>query len=200
MSLRYAYCNLQIFHYGVLRNKLTKEPVDVSSAPSCEELERSFKTSLQAWEASEPCKQLRSVLVSLKTPLEVNKIIGFACGPMSMNYDERQTQRSLFQNALILTLWDVLSKTKGHADGIRCYAQDPAYTEVDKLVLEGSDITVLDDPEGFLEVDNSTVVFSCAPNVPVRQIISDIALPAIMIWDKIKEDAKESDEITLVYT
>lgn len=30
-------------------------------------------------------------------------------------------------------------------------------------------------------------MFSCAADVPVRQIIADIARPAIIIWDRVKE-------------
>ena len=89
-----------------------------------------------------------------------------------------------------MTLRDVLGK-KGNPDRIICYAQDPAYTETYKSVLEGSGITVLDDPKAFLEVDDSTVVISCAAELPVKQIISDLAQPAIMIWDGIYDDEPE---------
>ena len=56
------------------------------------------------------------------------------------------------------------------------------------MVLEESGITVLDNPEAFLEVDKSTVVFSRAPDVLVREIVSYISQPAVMIWDNSKED------------
>jgi hypothetical protein len=54
------------------------------------------------------------------------------------------------------------------------------------LILRENGITVLDDPEGFLEVDDSTLVISCAAQVPVKQITLDLARPAAMIWDRIK--------------
>lgn len=52
-------------------------------------------------------------------------------------------------------------------------------------MLAELDMTVLDNPRGFLEVDESTVVYSLAPEVAVRQIVADIARPALMIWDKV---------------
>jgi hypothetical protein len=56
------------------------------------------------------------------------------------------------------------------------------------LVLNASGINVLDDPEGFLEVDSSTVVVSCGPNAPIREIVSDLARRDILIWYKIKDE------------
>jgi len=166
-----------------LRNKFTKELVSTASAQPREEVEKFFKTIRQTWDASEPCKQLRSTLASTKTPFEISKIVGFACASIVYSHQELWVHRSAFQHALILTLRDVFGQT-GNPGRIICYAQDPAYTEIDKSVLEGSGITVLDDPKAFLEVDDSTVVISCGANVPVKQIISDIARPAIMIWDR----------------
>jgi SRR1 len=175
-----------------LRNKFTKEAVSPAPAQSREEVENFFQTMRQAWEASEPCKRLRSTLVSTKTPFRISKIVGLACAPIADSRPERWAHRSAFQHALILTLHTVFDKkNKGRPDRIRCYAQDPAYTEIDESILKESGITVLDNPQAFLEVDDFTVVVSCAPNVPVKQIISDLARPAVMIWDRIGEDEPE---------
>jgi hypothetical protein len=81
----------------------------------------------------------------------------------------------------------------GDRKTIKCYAQDPAYTATDKSLLEQAGVTILNDPEAFLEVDESTVVLSVSPSVCVRQIISEIARPAIMIWDPIKWDKNEME-------
>jgi SRR1 len=144
----------------------------------------------QAWGASDPCKQLRSNLLLTKTPVEISKIVGLACGPVAYSHKERWAHRSAFQHALILTLRDFLGK-KGNSDMILGYAQDPAYTKIDESVLEGPETTVLDDPRVFLEVDDSTVVISCAAGLPVKQIISDLAPPAVMILDRIYENEPE---------
>lgn len=135
------------------------------------------------------CDMLKDILTFEEIPSRINKIIGFGCGSMQFPQKDgefKEIQKGpLFQHALMLWLRDHL-EVNGKAHGeIECYAQDPIYTATDKTVLESADIKVLDDPEAFLEVDSSSVVISCAPDIPVRQIICDIARPAIMIWDRV---------------
>ncbi|RFU24594.1 hypothetical protein B7463_g11739, partial [Scytalidium lignicola] len=182
---RLAYCNLQIFHYMTLRNKTTKEILGRPIRPYVE-VKQFFKTSQQTWEASEYYKQLSSTLASAELPL-IKKIIAFACGPMAY-VDESNNQLTLhstYRHLLILILKDLLNKKMRLLEEITCYAQDPDYTEVDKSVLRESGVTVLDEPKAFLEVDDSTTMISFAANVPVKEIVLDIARPALMIWDSI---------------
>ena len=127
----------------------------------------------------------------MKTPVDISKIVGLGWASIAYSHQEQWAHWSAFQHALILTVRDVLGKKKGNPNRIICYAQDPAYTKIDKSVLEGSGITVLDDPKAFLEVDDSTVVISCAADLPIKQIISDLARPAVMIWNRIYEDEPE---------
>lgn len=174
-----------------MRNKFTKELVSTTPVLSDKEVGEFFKNIQNTLEASEQCKQLRSILTSTTTPCEINKIVGFACGTMAYGCREHRT-RTAFQHALILSVLDVLSKKKASTNQIKCYAQDPAYTTADTSVLDKYGITVLDNPKGFLEVDDTTAVISCAPDVPVKQIVSDLARPAIMVWNRISEDETEN--------
>ncbi|KAK3935943.1 hypothetical protein QBC46DRAFT_297140 [Diplogelasinospora grovesii] len=98
--------------------------------------------------------------------------------------EERRRSGSMGQHALILTIRDFLAK-RGHV--VQCYAQDPIYTDIDRQALDEHGITVLDDPKGFLEIDEETVVISQYPDIPVRQITADITRPALMIWNTVKE-------------
>ncbi|RAK99906.1 uncharacterized protein BO80DRAFT_476883 [Aspergillus ibericus CBS 121593] len=76
-----------------------------------------------------------------------------------------------------------------------CYIQDPAYNEIDKEALTEHGMQVVNDPQGYLEVDESSVVFSCASNVAVKEIITELARPAIIIWVKVEEsDIETGDE------
>ncbi|KAL6235074.1 hypothetical protein BDW75DRAFT_251094 [Aspergillus navahoensis] len=77
-------------------------------------------------------------------------------------------------------------------DEIKCYAQDPAYTEADRSLLRSIGIQPLDDPKGFLEIDDETLVFSVSPNVPVKQIVADVQWPGAMIWNTVAEEEKEA--------
>ena len=92
------------------------------------------------------------------------------------------------EHALVLSIRDFFAQ---HSETVQCYAQDPVYEDVDRRVLGELGMTVLDNPRGFLEVDESAAVFSLAPDIAVRQIVADIAKPALMIWDKVREIPRE---------
>ncbi|KAK2809801.1 hypothetical protein FQN50_003441 [Emmonsiellopsis sp. PD_5] len=178
------YCNLMVMVSLAVRNKLTKEIIPVAVTP-LEEVQERLKTKSLAWEASEACKELRSVLASARIPSGVSKIVAFACGTLNGGYDDNRTAT---QHAALLTIRDVLQKNSENPDEIKCYAQDPDYNDADKAVLEGAGISVLDDPCGFTEVDDSSVVLSICPDIPVQQVLSDIARPAMVILDRIREE------------
>lgn len=75
---------------------------------------------------------------------------------------------------------------------IKCYAQDPAYNDVDQALLRNIGIEPLDDPKGFLEIDEDTLVFSVSPNVPVKQVVADVQWPGAMIWNTVSLEEKEA--------
>lgn len=117
----------------------------------------------------------------------INKVIGLGCGVISPGHHDSDARRSAFQHALLETMSEILGKANARPDGIKCYVQDQMYTDVDKSVLTGAGFTVLEDPEAFLEVDDSSVVFSCAPDAPVRQLVAELARPVMMIWNRVAE-------------
>lgn len=96
---------------------------------------------------------------------------------------------TIAQHAAILTLRDILQSNNNPIQSeteIQCFAQDPAYyTDINKTILQRAGITLLNDPRAFCEVDESSIVLAVALDVPVRQVVLDIARPAIMIWDKV---------------
>lgn len=177
-----------VFFKTELRNKLTKEAVPLPDISADDEVEAGFQTHRRKWLASEHCAQLESTLSqhSAMIPAGVNKIVAFACCTMAV-VDEMG--RSASQHALVLYMRDFLSGlNQDKAHEIKCYAQDPIYQDIDKAILKQQGISVLSDPRGFLEVDEMSVVVSVSPNVPVRQIITDLARPAIMIWDRVTKE------------
>ncbi len=90
------------------------------------------------------------------------------------------------QHALALSLCDLISSQQDvSGDIVTCYAQDPAYTDVDRSVLSQAGFIVLEDPRGFLELDDTSIVISFGADIPVHDIIADIARPAILIWDRV---------------
>ncbi|POS72624.1 hypothetical protein DHEL01_v208980 [Diaporthe helianthi] len=121
--------------------------------------------------------------------LPIDRIIALACGSMS-GENGAQRRRSMIQHTVMLDLWRQLSRRSRSNTGIQCFAQDPAYTEVDKQVLSQYDVAVVNDPNGFIAVNDNSVVLSFCPDVPVRQIITDIARPAILVWDTVRSEKR----------
>jgi len=120
---------------------------------------------------------VEATLNSAKIPA-VDKVVGFGCG--TMRHDSDGSLHSLHSTAQHLLVLE-LAKYFGAND--KCFVQDPIYDEADKEVFRTEGMTVLDDPQGFLEQDDGSAVFSCCPNVPVQQIVFDVSKPAMMIWN-----------------
>ncbi|KAK2875177.1 hypothetical protein FQN49_001714 [Arthroderma sp. PD_2] len=171
-----AYSPMIIHHFTTLRHKVTKEPIEAIPSSGSDVVKAEFTEGLEQWESSKTCLDLQATVKKIKFPcgFKIDKIIAFAC--------ELCRKRSLYQHGLIRTLRKALSNLEGCQD-IRCLAQDPAYTSIDIEVLEAFEISTLDDPEGFLQIDDTTLVVSMMPDVPVKEIVADIARPAMIVWD-----------------
>lgn len=132
------------------------------------------------WDAPFPvAKRLGKILDSTTVP-PIHKIVGLACSRMEM-FQDAYTMRQ--QCSLLLVLRDLLVE-RGHSSPMACYIQDSALTDYQERALGQEWIFVLDDPKAFLEVDETTAVVALSPIQPVRQIIADIARPAMMIWPR----------------
>ncbi|EHA26047.1 hypothetical protein ASPNIDRAFT_36526 [Aspergillus niger ATCC 1015] len=182
-----AYNHIQIGHYRFLRNILTKELYSKHSVASVPDASELLQRSSRIWENTAQCQALREILMSRKD-VSISRIVGLALGSFATVYPSLQ-DRSAFQHALLLTLRDIYCNMQNIAQqSIPCFAQDPMCNIVDITAAEEAGIKILEDPDGFLEIDDSTVVFSCAPDIPVRQIVLDLARPAVLIWDKLRNE------------
>jgi len=152
-------------------------------ALSPEDMLREFGQVQSEWEASSPCQELRRILQTVDIP-PVKKIVAFACS--TMDWGEEPSSASRLQHCLVLTLKDILSALNGGKE-VPGFAQDPIYVDADKQTLQHHGVTVLDDPRGFLEVDDTSAVFSANPDVPIRDIVLELARPPIMVWNEMKE-------------
>ncbi|KAL2276788.1 hypothetical protein FJTKL_00449 [Diaporthe vaccinii] len=180
-----AYCPLQINYLECERDKTTKQLLPQHGSQSLKATREALDAGVKAWENSEECKRITAALTASTILNKVTKVIAFAC--CTNSGCEAIHKRSITQHALILTIKDILRKKSRTTDGdIRCYAQDPIYTDADRAALKSKGIHVLDDPHGFLEVDNSSIMIAFSPNIPVRQIVADIARPAVMLCDRVK--------------
>jgi len=158
---------------------------DTSIRPASETL-AVLEQEKAKWDASAACRELIAtlqVLADASRLPHVDKVVAFACHRPSV---VERAERVAREHALVLSIRDFFIR-HSPTTTVRCYTQDPIYEDIDREVLEELRMIVLDHPRGFLEVDESTAVFSLAPGVAIRQIVADIARPALMIWDKVCE-------------
>ncbi|KAJ5696199.1 hypothetical protein N7536_006611 [Penicillium majusculum] len=93
------------------------------------------------------------------------------------------THRSAVQHSIMITIRNRIEEITNKK--IQCYAQDPCYTAVDTWALAQHGCKVLEDPQALLEIDNDCVLFSCCPDLLLKEITVDFARPAILIWDRV---------------
>ena len=162
----------------------------VSERPkeSLSDVREAYNTHRQSWLQSDACTLLTRQVDSL-FPDSLNKIVCFGLGDFTASdrgFGGFQA-RCNTQHAAVETIAKLLRKKRE----IICYAQDPGYNDNDKEMLRSIGITPIDDPRGFLEVDSNTLVISICPNVPVKQIITDLHPPGAMLWNTVLSEAQE---------
>lgn len=87
----------------------------------------------------------------------------------------------MVQHSIALTLAEFY-RNNGLGE-VRLLAQDPDYTEKTEEMLRDSGFSIVGrfGAGGFAEIDDDTVVFSAFVEAPLKQIIADIARPALII-------------------
>ncbi|CEJ58710.1 hypothetical protein PMG11_07358 [Penicillium brasilianum] len=186
---RPPFCSLTIQHPSLKFKTKTKEPVNPWPTQPREKVSQIFKGHCQDWRDTEVPKKLVQTLTMHTATHQITKIVGLALGAISYDYDDGP--RSYIQHALLLMLGEWLRERSGKED-VKCYAQDPGYRSVDSEVLKEHGIEVINDPRAWLEIDDESIVFSVSPNVPVKEIVADIARPAVIIWERVGfEDADQ---------
>ena len=189
-SVSRAYLPVEVVHSTEARYARTNELVSLWPASDHASVVQRFEEARGSLESGERFAQLRSTLASIKIPRGIDNIVALACSTMTWAGNDFTT--SMAQHALALLIRDFLgsghtwgARSEGAGGGIKCYAQDPIYTPMDEKVLSEAGFTVVDDPRAFLEVDEASIVISINPDIPIWQIVADIARPAMMIWNKV---------------
>ena len=167
-------CPLRMTHQTEVRNKFTGERI-LRDGGQYEKVEQYFVDVQREWQNTSTYTKLQSLLGSNNIG-SVKKIVAFALGSLDSDWVNNRPE---FQHALLLTLRDHFK--------VDCYAQDPVYDDVDKAVLAHHNIKVLPDPEGWLALDDETVLLTRCANVPVKEITRDLARPAVVIWADIRD-------------
>ncbi|KAK3292441.1 uncharacterized protein B0H64DRAFT_228647 [Chaetomium fimeti] len=193
---RRAYLPVKLSYIAEIRNRETDEVVSFAPPSDYATASRKFEQAKQSLEGSELFAQFKSTLASVTIPPGINKIVALGCSTMAWP-NEARAMTSMTQHILALTIRDFLASgyaTEAPGESrpeIKCYAQDPMYTPTDEQVLGEAGFTLVDDPRAFLEIDEASVVISVYPDIPVRQIVADIARPAVMIWNRPRDPDPE---------
>ena len=173
---------LRIEHGTAIQVKETGDIVKPTLRPY-EDLEKSFKEVYDAFCRSAEAKELTTKLSSTPRP-KVNKVLAFALGTMSL----KDSSATLYHHAILLALQAFFC--------VDCFAQDQRYLKDDKTLLESlgehEKVKVVTEPEGWLMLDESSVLYAHTPNIPVKAITVDLVQPAIIIWKKV---SNQSDKV-----
>ena len=150
-------------------------------------------------------------LLKADLPATVDKVVCFELTPLlSGNHDWNNpgappsyqgrftvSRRGAYLHFAALRMAKVLEEKSGHP--IRVYVQDARYTQPEIELLERMGITVVDGAygahEGFLMIDENTVVFSVLPNGPVRQLVMETSMPAAMVCTPVNLDMNPDPDI-----
>ncbi|KAI1074874.1 hypothetical protein F5B20DRAFT_562147 [Whalleya microplaca] len=162
---------------------------------SADDLSKVYKDAEREWRASKYHEQLQQVLAAVEVPFVLDKVIGFSLGPLS--FGPHLINHSMIQHALISALHSNLLQCRTSSTCER-YIQDPAYQKWHKDVLSREGFTVLDDPEAFLLVDESSILVSINSDIPVKEIVADICRPGIIVWDK-EHDSHQIRETSTLF-
>jgi hypothetical protein len=177
-----------------------------AEVPGYSDVNRMWAEARTNWQQSPACEELRAVFQGCQSLPKVTRIVCLGLGSFEVavtrvdndeeaGLDGLPLRRSMTQHAAAITVAEVLGKQLPGARPV-IMAQDPAYSALAKRILKEDGIEVIDGygSLAFTLIDEETLVFSCCPNIPVKQIVADIARPAAMIWDRVKPESEERSE------
>ncbi|EFY90504.1 hypothetical protein MAC_03498 [Metarhizium acridum CQMa 102] len=153
-----------------------------------------FDKCFDLWEQGEEWADLKERIRPhlSRLPVTIDKIIGFGLGVLTTetrcNVDNEWVKRCSEQHALMLTLAKMFREHTGNS--VKCFAQDPAYSNTCKDILGKRGVDIVHGDTGFLLVDENSIVLSFSPNVPVRQVIADLTRPAMMVCNLISKPTR----------
>ncbi|KAL8921971.1 MAG: hypothetical protein Q9208_005425 [Pyrenodesmia sp. 3 TL-2023] len=138
------------------------------------------------WAASEAMVLLKNRVSAIARNRPISKVVGFAIGSFQ-DIVLANRHRSQLQLAALFTVLECLEDNRDASlSDIRCFMQDPMLTELDVEFLNTLGIEAVNDPEAFLAVDETTLVYApCAYDFVYRKL-SQSTWPAALICDSLQ--------------
>ncbi|KAB2103308.1 hypothetical protein AG0111_0g8366 [Alternaria gaisen] len=135
------------------------------------------------WQWTPPRHILFDSLNRLKHTARVTNIVCIRLGTLQKSDPRRAnpTMQHIVASSIAQDLERIYEAEGTPVDTpITIIAQDPAYDELDRRALLDLPvpIKIVSDPEGFLAINESSLVFSSYPAVPVKQLVADFSSEA----------------------
>ncbi|KUI54864.1 hypothetical protein VP1G_02278 [Cytospora mali] len=167
--------------------------------PHVDHFLRGYDHYRKQWLDSDQYHGLEKVLRNARIPF-VNKIVGFGIGSplwsadtimadlnpelIGPDVDIRYFHRHRFtQYAIIMRMADFFENQ--HGQHVQVYIQDPDLRETDEEALEQLGCTILDGEydyqEGFVMIDDNTLVYDAITCIDIFQIYMEYAVPAAVM-------------------
>ncbi|KAI1360586.1 hypothetical protein F5Y08DRAFT_45062 [Xylaria arbuscula] len=182
-DLQSAYLPMKIVAVIRLRIENSKDS-SLRPAPPHEDL-TTYRAIERQWKTSEHYAQLQEVLAKVEIPIPLTKVIAVGSGKLVIQ--SQVNQRRALHHSLVSDLHSTLVR-RGlflpAASSTKPYVQDPAYTQRDKDILRSAEFTIIDDPQAWLDLDESSVLVCINADFPVADIVADICRPALIVWHK----------------
>ncbi|KAI1453900.1 hypothetical protein F4805DRAFT_352954 [Annulohypoxylon moriforme] len=179
-----AYLPMQILSFTkVIENPFEYEEKRPMS--STDDLRLAFQEVERQWRTSEYHERLQAALTMLETPLVLDKVVALALGHIVAG--SHINDRSIIQHALVSSLHSTLRRRGILTAASKRYVQEPGYTQKDRDVLSSEGFTILNDPQAFITLDESSILVSICPDPPVEDIVVDICRPGIILWDDVRK-------------
>ncbi|KAI1195287.1 hypothetical protein F5X97DRAFT_308606 [Nemania serpens] len=142
------------------------------------ETRSTFKAVIEEFEASEEAAAITNLIMTHLKGCSVNKIIAFGLGRIGfVRPGPPQTYYEYAAARVVARAVQVVSSSP-----TVLLAQDPMYTSVCKKILDEFGIDVIEGygAKGFSLLDDDTLVLAHHPSFPLREIIADLARPAMI--------------------
>ncbi|KAH7148216.1 hypothetical protein EDB81DRAFT_457776 [Dactylonectria macrodidyma] len=168
------------------------------------ELKSAWDEAWNNWSQSSVCHELTDVFRRCNHMPKATKIVCFGLGSLEgfpgstdlhipADCDGLPCRSAMTQHAAALSIAAVVGEMLGTAP-LSVIAQEPVYSPVAKRLLTELGIEVVEGygSLAFTQVDDDAIVVACAPDIPVKQVVADIARPAAMVWNLVLP-AKEGE-------
>ncbi|KAI0449172.1 hypothetical protein F5B21DRAFT_520590 [Xylaria acuta] len=144
-----------------------------------EETRATLAEVTRAFEASAEATAITDLIRTHLKGRAVNKVIAFGLGRIA-NVRPGPPQ-TFYEHAAAKVVWKAVQEVSS-APKVAVLVQEPLYTDVCKKVLRESGFEIIEGfgAKGFSLVGDDTVVLGHHPSFPLREIIADLARPALI--------------------